>query len=35
MQPKRLRSIFTILILSLVGWAIASILIASIREHAD
>ena len=35
MQPKRIRSIFTVLILSLVGWAIASILIASVREHAD
>jgi capsular polysaccharide transport system permease protein len=35
MQPKRLRSMFTVLILSLVGWAIASILIASVREHAD
>jgi capsular polysaccharide transport system permease protein len=35
MQPKRIRSMFTILIISLVGWAIASILIASIREHAD
>jgi capsular polysaccharide transport system permease protein len=35
MQPKRLRSIFTVLIISLVGWAVASILIASVREHAD
>jgi capsular polysaccharide transport system permease protein len=35
MQPKRIRSMFTVLILSLVGWAIASILIASVREHAD
>jgi capsular polysaccharide transport system permease protein len=34
-QPKRIRSMFTILIISLFGWAIASILIASIREHAD
>jgi capsular polysaccharide transport system permease protein len=35
MQPKRIRSMFTVLIISLVGWAIASILIASVREHAD
>ena len=35
MQPKRIRSMFTFLIISLVGWAIASILIASVREHAD
>jgi capsular polysaccharide transport system permease protein len=35
MEPKRFRSMFTVLILSIVGWAVASILIASIREHAD
>jgi capsular polysaccharide transport system permease protein len=35
MQPKRLRSMFTVLILSMVGWAVVSILIASVREHAD
>jgi capsular polysaccharide transport system permease protein len=35
MEPKRLRSMFTFLIFSLFGWAIASILIASVREHAD
>jgi hypothetical protein len=26
---------FTFLIISLVAWAVASILIASVREHAD
>jgi capsular polysaccharide transport system permease protein len=35
MEPKRLRSAFTFLIISLFGWAVASILIASVREHAD
>ena len=35
MEPKRFRSMFTFLIISIVGWAVASILIASIREHAD
>jgi len=35
MEPKRLRSMFTCLIISMVGWAVASILIASVREHAD
>ena len=35
MEPKRIRSIFTVLIVSLGGWAIASLLIASVREHAD
>jgi capsular polysaccharide transport system permease protein len=35
MEPKRFRSMFTFLIISMVGWAVASILIASVREHAD
>jgi capsular polysaccharide transport system permease protein len=35
MEPKRIRSTFTVLIISLVGWAVASILMASVREHAD
>lgn len=35
MEPKRFRSMFTLLIISFFGWAVASILIASIREHAD
>ena len=35
MQPRRFRSMFTVLILSLFGWAVVSILIASVREHAD
>jgi capsular polysaccharide transport system permease protein len=35
MEPRRFRSMFTFLIISLVGWGIASILIASVREHAD
>lgn len=35
MEPKRLRSMITTLVVSLVGWAIISILIASVREHGD
>jgi capsular polysaccharide transport system permease protein len=35
MEPKRVRSILTVLIISIFGWAVASILIASVREHAD
>jgi capsular polysaccharide transport system permease protein len=35
MEPKRVRSMFTVLILGMVLWAVASMLIASIREHAD
>jgi capsular polysaccharide transport system permease protein len=35
LEPKRLRSAFTVFIVSIFGWAVVSILIASIREHAD
>jgi capsular polysaccharide transport system permease protein len=32
-EPRRLRSILATLILGLVGWAIARMLLAGIREH--
>ena len=35
MEPKRFRSVFTFLIFSVMAWAVASIIIASVREHAD
>jgi capsule polysaccharide export protein KpsE/RkpR len=35
MEPKRVRSIFTVLVLGIMIWAVAELLIASIREHAD
>jgi capsular polysaccharide transport system permease protein len=35
MEPKRIRSIFVTFIVSLIGWGVAGILVASIREHAD
>jgi capsular polysaccharide transport system permease protein len=35
MEPKRIRSVLIVFVLSLVSWAVASILIASVREHAD
>jgi capsular polysaccharide transport system permease protein len=35
MEPKRFRSMITVFIISVVGWAVATILIASVREHAD
>jgi capsular polysaccharide transport system permease protein len=35
MEPRRIRSMFTVLLISLIGWAVASLLIASVREHAD
>ena len=35
MSPRRIRSVFTVFVVSLVAWAVASLLAASIREHAD
>jgi capsular polysaccharide transport system permease protein len=35
MEPKRVKSIFTVLIIGIMIWAVAELLIASIREHAD
>ena len=34
-EPRRIRSIATVIVLALVAWGVASLLIASIREHAD
>jgi capsular polysaccharide transport system permease protein len=33
-EPRRVRSIFTVLLLSLIAWGVASLLIAAIREHS-
>jgi len=35
MEPRRFRSMLTFLIISLFVWAVASIIIATVREHAD
>jgi capsular polysaccharide transport system permease protein len=35
MEPRRIRSVFTVLVLSLIGWGVMSLLIATVREHAD
>jgi capsular polysaccharide transport system permease protein len=35
MEPKRSRSVLIVFVLSLISWAVVSILIASVREHAD
>jgi capsular polysaccharide transport system permease protein len=35
MQPRRIRSIFTVFVLGLFGWGVVRLLIASIREHMD
>lgn len=34
-EPRRLRSILTVFVLGLVVWGILSLVVASIREHAD
>jgi capsular polysaccharide transport system permease protein len=35
MEPKRIRSVLIVFVLSLISWAVVSILVASVREHAD
>lgn len=35
MEPRRVRSVITVLLLGLLAWGIASLVVASIREHAD
>jgi capsular polysaccharide transport system permease protein len=35
MEPRRLRSMFTVFVISLIGWGVASLLIAAVKEHAD
>ncbi len=35
MLPRRIRSILTVLVLGLVAWGVTTLLVASIREHAD
>lgn len=34
-EPRRIRSIFMVLVLGLVAWGVLSLLVASIKEHAD
>jgi capsular polysaccharide transport system permease protein len=34
-QPRRLRSFFTVLVVGLLAWGVASLLAASIREHME
>jgi capsular polysaccharide transport system permease protein len=34
-EPRRMRAILTVLVLSLLVWAIASLLVASVREHVE
>ena len=35
MEPQRLRSVFTVLLVSMIAWGVVNLLLASIREHAD
>ena len=35
MEPRRVRSVFTVVLLGLMLWGVASLVIAAIREHAD
>ncbi len=35
MEPRRLRSTIALFIMSVVIWGVASVLVASVREHAD
>jgi len=35
MEPRRIRSVFTVLVLGLMAWGVLSLLVASIREHTD
>lgn len=34
-EPRRLRAIATVVLVALIAWGVASLLLASIREHAD
>jgi capsular polysaccharide transport system permease protein len=35
MEPRRIRSVFTVFLLGLISWGVVSLLLASIREHGD
>jgi capsular polysaccharide transport system permease protein len=35
MEPRRIRSIFTVLAIGLMAWGVVSLILASVREHAD
>ncbi|MEQ1517640.1 MAG: capsule biosynthesis protein, partial [Usitatibacteraceae bacterium] len=34
-EPRRIRSVMTVLLLGLVAWGVISLLVASVREHTD
>lgn len=35
MEPRRIRSMFTVFLVGMIAWGVASLLIAAIREHSD
>lgn len=35
MEPRRIRSVLTVFLLGLIAWGVASLIIASVREHSD
>ncbi|HKC17727.1 MAG TPA: capsule biosynthesis protein [Steroidobacteraceae bacterium] len=35
MEPRRIRSVFTVFLMGLIVWGVASLVIAAIREHSD
>jgi capsular polysaccharide transport system permease protein len=35
MEPRRIRSVFTVFLIGLIAWGVATLLIAAIREHSD
>jgi capsular polysaccharide transport system permease protein len=35
MEPRRIRSVFTVFMLGLIGWGVTTLLIASVREHSE
>ena len=35
MEPRRIRSIFTVLAVGLIAWGVVGLILASVREHAD
>ncbi|HEY3655986.1 MAG TPA: capsule biosynthesis protein [Steroidobacteraceae bacterium] len=35
MEPRRIRSMFTVFLIGMIAWGVASLLIAAIREHSD
>jgi capsular polysaccharide transport system permease protein len=35
MEPRRVRSMFAVFLLSLIGWGVVTLLVASVREHTD